>query len=219
MNSTRIIPPSTDFYRKINFKNYQIEAIKIFYKKYFEEYIPQNYNGGAIFVQWGTNIVSETDHRSGSHRNVRVITNQQAKFSLIWNDFFKEIFPVMCTSGNITILPAGATMNPHFDRSDRPPAIYFPISGCSEECLTDFYDIPKLPGDHERITVINPGDPIYSTAVSTLPILYNVHTCHGLRNNSNQTRIVFGWNTSSTNRRSYSEVIEVFKNLGYIDRD
>lgn len=211
-------PKSSVFYHKMKFSQKQLQALTYVYKKYWEPYMPPNYNGGAVFVCWAPGAKWEQERYQGDQANVRGIVQEEAIYDPIWKMHFEDILPYMSAHGNISRMPAGAIMNPHVDRQDRPPAIYFPIEGCSEHCYTDFYDLPQSTS-LSRQNPFHDAQPIYSIPVNSNAVLYNVHEWHGVRNLSNQTRVAFGWNTRSSNLKTYDEIVLIFKNLGYIEND
>jgi hypothetical protein len=135
----------------------------------------------------------------------------------LWQEF-EDLLPYMGTNATITCMPPLTVMNPHIDRPNRAHAIYFPISGCTHECFSDCYHLPK----HKDINVRNwawtgSAIPAYSYNVVDNAYLMNTQEWHGVRNFSHQTRIAIGWNfLGGEQKRSYSDIYKILTNLGYI---
>jgi len=211
-------PPQTNYFVKLKFSKVQLTVLCDIYHTYWKKLMPEDYNGGAVAVVFNQNYVIPKNHYSGVHSNVRVINFYTPQIIEILNSVFKDVMPYMSHTGNLSLIPPGEVMNPHVDRADRPPAIYFPIDGCSDLCVTDWYNMPKnIQADRQYVESTSIL-PTYSVAVSNNAVLYNVHEWHGVRNLSNKTRISFGWNTRiEENRQTYFQVIDTFRNLGYLD--
>lgn len=211
--------PESNFFCRMKFTKDQLGALTKIYNRYFEALMPKDYNGGSVALYWNRDSNFTINDYLGVHSNVKVVCVKDAYYDPLWEKHFSDILPLMSVNGNVSIIPPGEVMNPHVDRSNRPTAIYFPIKGCSENCLTDFYNFPKSNSATRQTPDIfgKELNPLYSVPISENAILFNVHEWHGVRNLSTETRVAFGWNTKTENVKSYNELKQIFKDLGYID--
>ena len=115
----------------------------------------------------------------------------------------------------ITKLPPNSTMHPHIDRSWRAQAIYFPVVGCSPECYSEYYDLPKIETPNRQSQSTFPA-PVYQYAIHDQAYLTNVHEWHGVRNTSNLTRVAFGWNFDPLKKWTYEQCRDKMIELGYV---
>jgi hypothetical protein len=205
-----------DLFAKMHFSDEQLNAIRQIYYKYFHEHMPddKDYVGRATSVMFYKG--AEWKLGEGHDRNHKVggFVIPEAREDPLWGHF-KDIMPYMEPVAVITKLPAGKTMHPHVDRKWRPEAIYFPIEGCSDKCISEYYDIPKADTENSQSKPEHPT-PIYSYCINTHAYLTNTHEWHGVRNESNMTRIAFGWNFKQTEMRSYAECRDIMIKLGYV---
>lgn len=202
----------TDLYVKVNFTKTQLDAIVYIYYKYFEPYMP-SYDGRGIIALWYPGATWETGKGQDiNHKHIGIVSDE-CRYDRIW-DNFNDLLPHMSRSATITKMPAGNVMYPHVDRQWRPEAIYFPISGCTDKCISEYYDLPKINTKNSQGVGYFPPA-AYTYAIVDSAILTNVHEWHGVKNTSNIERIAFGWNMSS--KYSFQECKSVLKDLGYLD--
>jgi len=211
--------PSYEFYSKLHFRPEQLEAIKTLYKKYFEQFLPEKYDGTATSVLWyrGAKWVAGEGH--DKNHKVKGGVVEEGNDDPLWKEHFGDLLPYMEPAAVITQLPPGETMHPHVDRSWRPKAIYFPISGCSDLCVSEYYDLPINQGDKNRQSQTQFPPPIFSYAINTHAYLTNTHEWHGVRNLSDQTRTAFGWNFRQGLNLSMAQCRDILLKLGYIRED
>lgn len=200
-----------DLYYNVTFSENQLDAIRKIYYKYFHERM-YPYNGKATIALWYDNAkwkISEGPDRN--HRNPGIIS-EDCRYDPLWNEF-SDLLPYMGQFASITKMPAKNVMFAHIDRAWRPNAIYFPISGCTDDCVSEYYDLPKTNTENSQVTIHFPK-PIYSYAIKNQAVLTNVHEWHGVRNTGKIERIAFGWNFK-THEYSFKECLNILKNLGY----
>ena len=209
--------PARDLFLKLKFRESQLDAMRQLYQKYFKSFIDKDfrYTGNAISVFWtpGSNDAGRAyNDRLNSHGyNI-----EETSFDPLWNEF-ADILPYMGKHGTITYLPPFSVMTPHVDRPGRPVPIYFPISGCLPNSMSDCYHLPKNKDPNVYHSCIDPVIPAYSYAITDSAYMLNPHEWHGVRNYTKHTRIAFGWNTTGgNNRKSYAELRDIFSKLGYI---
>jgi len=212
--------PDTALFAKINFSKNQLAAIRLIFKKYFEPAIKNfRYVGNAISIDWNT-----VDPNSSTYDDAfaagDAITGYRFKEDVandpLWNEF-KDILPYMNRNGSLTVMPPMSVMTPHVDRPYRPMAIYFPISGCTETCFSDFYHLPKNKDPNIRNWTHQIVPALYSYNVVDNAYIMNTQEWHGVRNYSRQTRIAMGWNCrGDEERKTFAELRKVFTALGYI---
>lgn len=191
-----------EFFSKCCFSDKQLDAIRTLYFKYFNPLINTPYAGVGWAAIWGENTIYPTnkDLIFDPLMRIKGAIAREARLDPLWNAF-SDLLPFMAQTGTITKLPAGKSMGAHIDRAQRPEAIYFPVDGCTDECISTYYD--------------KNSQPIATYAVVENAYLTNVHKLHGVQNNSDQTRIAFGWNFKSSDM-SYEECYEILHKLGYI---
>lgn len=209
--------PERDLFVKLKFRESQLDAMRQLYQKHFKSVIDNDfrYIGNAISVFWtpGSNDAGRnyTDTLNAHGYNVEETANDP-----LWNEF-SDILPYMGKHGTITYLPPFSVMTPHIDRPGRPVPIYFPISGCLPNGVSDCYNLPKHKDPNIYHSYIEPAMPVYSYSITDNAYMLNPHEWHGVRNYTRQTRIAFGWNTiGGKDRIPYRELRDIFKKLGYI---
>jgi hypothetical protein len=188
-------------YAKCKFTDAQLLSIRQIYQKHFATKMPNNYTGTGVAVFWREGAVFPRleDKAFDPSGVVKGFVVEEAKNDPLWCAF-SDILPFMGMAATITKIPPGMVMNPHIDRPWRPNAIYFPIDGCTKDCVSTYYD------DNKKLD---------SYSVNDNAILTNVHKKHGLVNNSNQTRIAFGWNFKSSDM-GFDECYKLLNELGYL---
>lgn len=209
-------PENKDLFARLYFREEQLDAVRKIYKRYFEPLAPQDYNGSSISVHWYKGFKYKSGENFDRGHSIRGFNIYEAALDKLWNENFSDILPYMNPNGNISIIPPGEIMYPHVDRLWRPCAIYFPIKGCSEECVSEFYHLPNRTTENSQTIQDDTIEPIAWYSVNTHAYLQNVHAWHGVKNKSSITRIAFGWNTSSYPQRPFVELVSIFKDLGYI---
>jgi len=206
--------PARDLFAKCCFTEEQLDAFRQLYYKWFAPHMPEVYDGTATVALWWPNAKWEpTKGKDVNHKNYGVCVPECAKDPL-WNNF-ESLLPFMAQDAVITRLPPGSTMHPHVDRSWRSQAIYIPIEGCSPECYSEYYELPKTDSPNRQSQKEHP-QPIYKYAIHDNAYLTNVHEWHGVRNTSDKTRIAFGWNFHPNQKQSYVQCRDKMIELGYI---
>lgn len=202
----------TDFYVNLKLRPAQLEAIRSIYYRYFEQFM-QPYSGTGVIALWGENASWEVSKGADiNHKNSGIVSDR-CRFDPLWDEFL-DLLPHMTPVATITRLPPGQVMIPHVDRKWRPEAIYFPIDGCSEECVSEYYALPKIDTENNQHIDYFP-EPVFSYAINKSAVLTNVHEWHGVRNTSSKYRTAFGWNMKL--KYSFNKCKEVLTELGYID--
>lgn len=197
-----------DIFIELNFSEDQLEAIRQIYYKYFHPRMPEVFDGRGVIAMWREDYSWIPGHGLDKNHNHLGITSIECRTDPLWENF-SDILHFMGKSAVITKMQPSMVMRPHVDRKWRPNAIYFPISGCSDECVTEYYNLPKQNTENSQSIPFFPA-PLFSYAVSKKAILTNVHEWHGVKNNSNLERISFGWNFNSA-ELSFSDCKELIK--------
>ena len=204
---------TADLYAKLNFTESQLQALVGIYNNHFKSLMPTRYEGRGIIALWYDGATWETGKGAdANHKHVGIIS-KECKYDPLWQEF-ADILPYMGKSATITKINSGAVMNPHVDRKWRPEAIYFPISGCSNDCVSEYYDLPKTETNNSQAIGFFPK-PVASYSVYEHAYLTNVHEWHSVKNKSPHERVAFGWNFNSPDM-SYKECYKILEKLGYI---
>lgn len=202
-----------DLFIDLNFNELQLDAIRMIYSKYFEQEMPTSYSGTAIIAIWKPGAVWKMGQGPDLHHRNFGITNDFCVHDDLWHEF-SNLLPFMSPIASITKMPANSVMFPHVDRAIRPHAIYFPIRGCSEQCVSEYYNLPKKQTENSQfIHFFPPSD--FSYSICDNAVLTNVHEWHSVRNNSSMERIAFGWNFKDTTM-SFNDCKNILKDLGYM---
>ena len=207
-----------DLFVKLKFRPTQLEALKQIYYKYFLPKIPQDYKykGTALVFIWEKNVGWK---KSEGHD----ILHDNAGFSVhecdgdpLWQEF-SDLLPYMGKSAVVTKMPGRSVMVPHVDRAWRPEAIYFPIDGCTTQCISEYYDIPKSKTRIRQVTNLEKEKlkVTHTYSIHDAAWLTNVHEWHGVRNLSDLERTAFGWNFRNISM-TYKQCREIVGDLGYI---
>jgi hypothetical protein len=202
-----------DLFLNLKFRESQLQAIVKIYEKYFEPEMPKVYDGRGVIALWYPGAKWETGKGDDRNHNHVGIISDECRSDALWQEF-EDLLPHMSPSATITKMPPGNVMRPHVDRKWRPEAIYFPIRGCTGECISEYYDLPKIETDNSQGRIDFP-EPAYTFAVKDKAILTNVHEWHGVKNNSKVERIAIGWNMKI--EYSFEQCKTVLKELGYTD--
>ena len=203
-----------DLFAKCKFSESQLEAMRQIYYRYFAPHMNNPYAGKAIVAIWEKNGVWEPSKGKDKNHFNNGFVSEECRLDPLWNEF-SDLLPYMGQSASITKINPGGTMSPHVDRKWRPEALYFPIEGCSELCVSEYYDLPKTQTENNQVVADFPTS-IYSYAVNGNAFLTNVHEWHGVRNLSNVERIAVGWNFK-THNMSYKECYDILNKLGYLE--
>lgn len=201
-----------DLYVELNFSKSQIEALAKIYYKYFSNEMTEYYEGRGVAALWKEGATWERGKGKDANHNHHGIVSSECRHDPLW-DAFSDILPYMSQSATITKMPPGECMRPHVDRKSRPHAIYFPISGCTNECVSEYYDLPKMDTPNSQSITVFPT-PLYVYAVAEKAVLTNVYEWHGVKNFSPYERIAFGWNMKI--EYSFSECRRILTDLGYV---
>ncbi len=204
-----------DLFARCSFSEAQLEAIRTLYHKWFAPRVPDLYNGTATVAIWYPNFRWEaTKGKDVNHSNYGFVDEEIGNDPL-WEEHFGPLLPYMAKDAVITRLPPNSVMHPHIDRKWRGQAIYFPVEGCSTECYSEYYDLPKTTTLNRQSQIEFPPA-IYQYAIHDQAYLTNVHEWHGVRNTANNVRVAFGWNFSPVMRWPYERCRDKMIELGYI---
>lgn len=133
----------------------------------------------------------------------------------LWQEF-QDLLPYMDCSSVVTKMPPGGHMVPHVDRRWRSKAIYIPIEGCSEQCVSKIYDMPIDTDTQVRLYKTEfPKDSLYQYSIVDQPYLTNTHVWHSVQNFSDMERTTFGWNFKSA-EYGFEQCKQILSDLGYI---
>jgi hypothetical protein len=206
-----------DYYIALQFKAVQLEYIRSLYHR---EIAPRVRNfkflGQPITVDWGTSQDSNIEIKYDEKDTITGIKIPGLANDPLWNELFGDIIPYMNRDASLSIIPPYSVMVPHMDRPYRPVPIYFPISGCTPNCFSDFYDLPLYQERKVRSYTWEVIPPIMSYNIIDNPVMMRNSCWHGVRNLSRQTRIAFGWNTKGDEGfKSFDELKKIFHSLGY----
>lgn len=204
-----------DLFARCSFTEAQLGAIRELYYKWFSPRVSDVYNGTATVAIWYPNFRWETSKgKDVNHSNYGFVEPEIGKDPL-WEEHFGPLLPYMAKDAVITMLPPNSVMHPHIDRKWRGQAIYFPIEGCTPECYSEYYDIPKTTTPNRQSQIDFPPA-IHQYTIHDQAYLTNVHEWHGVRNTVNIKRIAFGWNFSPIMRWPYERCRDKMIELGYI---
>lgn len=203
-----------DLFVRCKFRDSQLQAMREIYKKHFAPHMTAPYRGFAVVAIWERGGKWETSKGLDSHHTSPGFFSETCRDDPLWQEF-SDLLPYMAQSASITKINPGAVMIPHIDRWWRPEAIYFPIEGCTEDCISEYYDLPKLNNRINQSQVEFPPA-AHNYSVTDNAVLTNVHEWHGVRNNSNHERIAVGWNFKSRSM-SYTKCRQILSDLGYLE--
>jgi len=203
-----------DLFAKCKFRDSQLEAMKQIYHKYFAPNMTAPYAGKAIVAIWEENGVWETTKGKDINHNNSGFVSKECRLDPLWKEF-EDLLPYMAQSASITKMSAGDVMIPHVDRKWRAEALYFPIEGCSEKCVSEYYDLPKETTNNNQVSRVFP-QATHTYSIYGNAYLTNVHEWHGVRNLSNTERIAVGWNFKNPNM-NYKECYDILAKLGYLE--
>lgn len=207
-----------NLFDQLKFRQEQLEAMRLLYARHFLPQMPPAalYNGKGIIALWGDMPSSWTpgqgpDRGHGHHAMLLPHVGEDP----LWAEYFGDLLPYMNTNATITRMPAGAEMKPHVDRRERPNAIYFPIEGCTEACVSECYDLPvSRIGTIAQVVDYWP-QAIARYSITEQAVLTNVHAWHSVRNRSHLTRTAIGWNMKGADM-NYEEHRTILGDLGYL---
>lgn len=204
---------SSDLFLNLNFSESQMQAIVKIYEKYFEPHMPKRYDGRGVIALWYPGATWETGKGDDRNHNHIGIISDECRDDVLWQEFI-DLLPHMSPSATITKMPAGNVMRPHVDRKWRPEAIYFPIRGCTDDCISEYYDLPKENTQNSQ-GINHFPEASHTFAVKDRAVLTNVHEWHGVKNNSKVERIAIGWNMKL--EYSFDDCKTILKELGYTE--
>ena len=213
-----ILPPlrEEDCFIKLKFKESQLQALNQIYTKYFLPKIDQRYNGRAFVFLWDEDATWETGKGLDKHHSNPGYSASDCRQDPLWGEF-ADLLPYMNPSASVTKMPAGDVMRPHVDRQWRPNAIYFPISGCTEACVSEYYNLPITASTNSQAFPSSLWPMATHTySVVDAPMLTNVHLWHGVKNKSSFERTAFGWNMAKA-KWTFAECKQILVDLGYAD--
>lgn len=202
---------------KLTFPKNQLDAMRQLYNRHFSQMMPSVYNGTAAIAIWKANrpYASGKELTEGLLKQTYGFNADNARNDPLWNEF-GELLQYMGETAVITKMPPGSSMRPHFDRSWRPQAIYFPIYGCDDNIISTYYDVENPVNNGHPISFDEAAvEPALSFSISDNAVLTNVHLCHGVKHNGSQERVAFGWNFHSADL-SFAECTNILDRLGYI---
>jgi hypothetical protein len=201
-----------DLFIKCKFNETQLNAMREIYYKYFAPEMTRTYQGKAIIAIWGKNETWVPSKGKDANHFNNGFVSKECRLDPLWNKFV-NLLPYMSKSASITKMPPGGSMSPHVDRKWRPEAIYFPIEGCSELCVSEYYDLPKIETQNNQ-TVTEFPTATHSYSIMGHAYLTNVHEWHGVRNLSNIERVAVGWNFKSPHI-NFKKCRQILIDLGY----
>lgn len=209
-----------NLFDRLLFRPDQLEALRTLYARYFLPHMPapELYNGRATIAIWDQDQPQSWRPGQGldqGHGNEAMLLSEPRNDPL-WEEAFGDLLPYMSSHAIITCMPPGRHMAAHVDRVSRPNAIYFPISGCSDLCVSEYYDLPISSLTKIAQSTHRRPEAIGTYSINTHAYLTNVHAWHGVWNNSELTRTAFGWNMRD-HTLSYSQHRAILERLGYID--
>ena len=197
---------------KTNFSQVQLDALGQIYAKYFEQLIPE-FRGTGFVAFWRKGEVYKTGTGVDAGHGNPGTSIEECDDDVLWQNF-SNLLPYMAKSAIISKIPPGKGMVPHVDRKARPEVtIYFPIKGCTSECTSHYYDLPKIDTESAQVTYSNPT-PLYTFAVTDNAVMENVREWHSVQNNSQIERVAFGWNMLP--EYSFTQAKAILTDLGYI---
>ena len=208
-----------NLFDRLIFRPDQLEALRTLYTRYFLPHMPppELYHGRATIAVWSEDRPQSWAPGQGldrGHGNDAMLL-VQPRLDPLWEEHFGDLLPYMSSHAIITCMPPGHHMAAHVDRPHRPNAIYFPISGCSDLCRSEYYDLPVstlttiAQATHQKL------EAIATYSINTHAYLTNVHEWHGVWNDSKLVRTAFGWNMRD-HTLSYSQHRAILERLGYI---
>lgn len=203
----------SELYAKLNFTECQLNALVGIYNNHFKPLMPSKYEGKGIIALWYKDASWHTGKGADANHSHVGIISKDCEHDPLWQEF-ADILPYMGKSATITKINSGAVMYPHVDRKWRPEAIYFPISGCTVDCVSEYYDLPKTDTDNSQSVGYFPK-PIASYSVCDNAYLTNVHEWHSVKNRSSYERVAFGWNFKNPDM-TYKECYTLLETMGYI---
>ena len=224
----------SEYFVKMNFSQQQLGAMRELFNRYFLPLLKDfQYVGHGISVAWRGLKNSQSQHEvyndSFTSNEAQLGFNLTEDVSLdpLWKEF-KDLHYYMQRDATISVMPPMTVMCPHVDRPWRASAIYFPISGCTTNCFSDCYDLPKLNHGNptKRLATTDPHWPLYSYNIVGDAYMMNTQEWHGVRNYSRQTRIVIGWNCrgpgdgDGTGDRmlTFAQQRDIFAGMGYVNK-
>ena len=211
------------YFAKLKFSNDQIAAMRAMYFKYISSALKNyQYIGYGIPIIWSNDHVDglpEVETFNGAYQKTDPIIGYKFNkmlFDPLWN-LFDDLRPYMSRGGSLTIMPPFTVMIPHCDRPMRSCTIYFPISTGNQNCINDFYSLPKSIDSKKLNSTHEVQIPTVSYRMMNDAYIMNPHEWHGVRNYSRSTRIVLGWDFKvGSEQKTFKEIVEILKNLGYI---
>ena len=203
-----------DLFAKCCFTDAQLDAIRTLYYRYFAPRVPEEYTGQATIAIWYPNEKWETGKGKDINHNNYGFVVPECGDDPLWKEHFGPLLPYMGKDAVITRLPPKSTMHPHVDRAWRAQAIYFPVE-TTPLCYSEYYDIPKGETLNRQSQTEHPT-PIYKYAIHENAYLTNVHEWHGVKNESDQVRIAFGWNFNPVAKWPYEKCRDKMIELGYV---
>jgi hypothetical protein len=202
-----------NLFMKMNFSQVQLNALGQIYAKYFEQHIPV-FRGAGFVAFWRKGYVYKTKTGVDAGHGNPGICIDDCDDDVLWQNF-SDLLPYMAKSAIISKIPPGKGMVPHVDRKARPEVtIYFPIEGCTVDCTSHYYDLPKANTDMAQVNRSNPT-PLYSFAITDNAVMENVREWHSVQNNSQVERVAFGWNMLP--EYSFAQAKTILTDLGYIN--
>ena len=207
--------PARDLFAKCCFTEAQLGALRTLYYKYFAPNMPTVYTGKATVAIWYPSETWQTGKGKDTNHDNYGFVDPKIGEDPLWEEHFGPLLPFMGKDAVITKMPGNSTMDPHVDRSWRAQAIYFPIEGCTPDCYSEYYDIPKQKTLNRQSTTEFPP-PIYQYSIVDNGYLTNVHEWHGVRNTANCERIAFGWNFHPKMKWDYLTCRDKLIELGYV---
>lgn len=206
----------SESFLKLKFSDSQLSAIREIYFKYFAPKINEPYKGKGFVFTWSEGVFWKSGTGYDVNHNNPGYSVHECDNDTLW-DNFSDLLPYMSKTCVVTKMPPGGGMYPHVDRKWRPEAIYIPIMGCSEKCVSKIYDMPLPESDNSTHIKYYPENFLYQYSIVDQPYLTNTHVWHSVQNFSDAERITFGWNFTLDKYYSYPDCVEILRNLSYIN--
>lgn len=206
-----------DLFSELNFRDEQLNAIRSIYYKYFHPNMPEVFDGRAVVITWKENASWVNGEGADKNCNNDAIISDACRTDPLW-ELFSDLLPFMSLTGAVTKMQPKKAMAIHLDRPWRAIPIYFPISGCTENCVTSYYDYPidETRQGNRMLKYADAPKPSFTTAIKDKAVLMHVQKWHGVLNRSKVERIALGWHFKSSDWK-YEECRTILKNLGYLN--
>lgn len=207
-----------EIFIEIDFTQDQLNAIRYIYYKYFHGKMPQMFDGRAVVISWKEFATWINGQGQDKNCNNDAILAEECRDDPVWK-LFSDLLPYMSMTGAITKMQPRKAMAIHLDRPWRAIPIYFPISGCSDKCVTSYYDHPIDYGRQGNMMLkyADAPPPAFDAAITSKAVIMDVQKWHGVQNRSKEERIALGWHFNNPTW-SFDKCKTILSDLGYLKR-